>query len=132
MLVAWLEITAPLNKSLEPIAAPQITLLASDGTPIARNGAIVDEPVDIDTLPPHVVEAFLAIEDRRFYDHWGVDPRGIARAAFTGTGGGFTVSLAEPISPDLGVFAFVNHLTEIYTCASRGKAPDTSGTVSWV
>ena len=92
VLVAWLAITAPLNKSLEPIAAPQITLLASDGTPIARNGAIVDEPVDIDTLPPHVVEAFLAIEDRRFYDHWGVDPRGIARAAFTGTGGGSTIT----------------------------------------
>ncbi|EDL48986.1 transglycosylase domain-containing protein [Erythrobacter sp. SD-21] len=91
-LVAWLAITAPLNKSLEPIAPPQITLLASDGTPIARNGAVVDEPVDIDTLPPHVVEAFLAIEDRRFYDHWGVDPRGIARAAFTGTGGGSTIT----------------------------------------
>lgn len=92
VLVAWLAITAPLNKSLEPIAPPQITLLASDGTPIARNGAVVDEPVDIDTLPPHVVEAFLAIEDRRFYDHWGVDPRGIARAAFTGTGGGSTIT----------------------------------------
>ena len=91
-LVAWLAVTAPLNKSLEPIAPPQITLLASDGTPIARNGAVVDEPVDIDTLPPHVVEAFLAIEDRRFYDHWGVDPRGIARAAFTGTGGGSTIT----------------------------------------
>lgn len=92
VLVAWLAITAPLNKSLEPIAPPQITLLASDGTPIARNGAVVDEPVDIDALPPHVVEAFLAIEDRRFYDHWGVDPRGIARAAFTGTGGGSTIT----------------------------------------
>ena len=92
LLVAWLAITAPLSKSLEPIAPPQITLLASDGTPIARNGAVVDEPVDIDTLPPHVVEAFLAIEDRRFYSHWGIDPRGIARAAFTGTGGGSTIT----------------------------------------
>ena len=92
LLVAWLAVTAPLNKSLQPIAPPQVTLLAADGTPIARNGAITDEPVDIDTLPPHVVEAFLAIEDRRFYDHWGVDPRGIARAAVTGTGGGSTIT----------------------------------------
>ncbi|MDP4574737.1 transglycosylase domain-containing protein [Qipengyuania sp. G39] len=92
LLVGWLAITAPLSKSLEPIAPPQITLLAADGTPIARNGAIVDEPVDVDTLPPHVVEAFLAIEDRRFYDHWGVDPRGIGRAIFTGTGGGSTIT----------------------------------------
>ncbi|WP_341711501.1 transglycosylase domain-containing protein [Erythrobacter sp.] len=92
VLVAWLAITAPLSKSLEPIAAPQVTLLAADGTPIARNGAVTDEPVKVADLPPHVVEAFLAIEDRRFYDHWGVDPRGIARAAFTGTGGGSTIT----------------------------------------
>ncbi|UOR15376.1 transglycosylase domain-containing protein [Qipengyuania aquimaris] len=92
LLVAWLAVTAPLGKSLEPIAPPQITLLAADGTPIARNGAITDEPVDVSKLPPHVVEAFLAIEDRRFYSHWGVDPRGIARAAVTGTGGGSTIT----------------------------------------
>ena len=92
LLFAWLAITAPLSKSLEPIAAPQITLLAADGTPIARNGAITDEPVEVAKLPPHVVEAFLATEDRRFYSHWGIDPRGIARAAFTGTGGGSTIT----------------------------------------
>ena len=80
-VVAWLAITAPLGKSLEPVAPPQITLLASDGTPIARSGASVDAPVDVAKLPDHVVGAFLAIEDRRFYSHWGVDPRGIARAA---------------------------------------------------
>lgn len=90
-IVGWLAITAPLSKSLEPIAPPQITLLAADGTPIARNGAITAEPVRVDALPPHVVEAFLAIEDRRFYYHWGVDPRGVARA-LTGTGGGSTIT----------------------------------------
>lgn len=91
-LVGWLAVTAPLSKSLEPIAAPQITLLASDGTPIARSGAMVDEPVEVDDLPDHVVQAFLAIEDRRFYSHWGVDPRGIARAIWTGRGGGSTIT----------------------------------------
>lgn len=92
LLVAWLAVTAPLSKSLEPIAAPQITLLASDGTPIARQGAMVAEPVEVEKLPPHVIEAFLAIEDRRFYSHWGVDPRGIARAVWTGNGGGSTIT----------------------------------------
>src|SRR3546814_3680491 len=42
LLVGWLAITAPLSKSLEPIAPPALTLLASDGTPNARTGAIVD------------------------------------------------------------------------------------------
>ncbi|UYV14302.1 transglycosylase domain-containing protein [Porphyrobacter sp. ULC335] len=91
-LVGWLTITAPLSKSLEPIAPPQVTLLASDGTPIARQGAVVEAPVKVKDLPPHVVQAFLAIEDRRFYSHWGIDPRGIARAAWTGYGGGSTIT----------------------------------------
>ena len=92
LLVAWLAITAPLNKSLQPIAAPQITLLASDGTPIARKGAMVEDPVEAEKLPDHVIQPFLAIEDRRFYSHWGVDPRGVARAVFTGHGGGSTIT----------------------------------------
>ena len=91
-LVGWLAITAPLSKSLEPIAPPQVTLLASDGTPIARQGAVVEAPVKIKDLPPHVAQAFIAIEDRRFYSHWGIDPRGIARAAWTGYGGGSTIT----------------------------------------
>ena len=92
LLIGWLTVTAPLSKSLEPIAPPQVTLLASDGTPIARQGAIVEAPVKVADLPPHVVQAFIAIEDRRFYSHWGIDPRGIARAAWTGYGGGSTIT----------------------------------------
>ena len=98
LMVAYLAITAPLSKSLEPIAPPQITLLTSDGEPIARNGAVVDEPVKIEDLPDHVPQAFMAIEDRRFYSHWGVDPRGLARAIWnnltgsSGTQGGSTIT----------------------------------------
>ncbi len=92
LLIAWLTFTAPLSKSLEPIVPPQITLLASDGTPIARSGAMVGAPVELEKLPDHVAQAFIAIEDRRFYSHWGVDPRGVARAAWTGVGGGSTIT----------------------------------------
>lgn len=87
---AWLAVTAPLSKSLRPPAPPSITLLAADGTPIARRGAVIAAPVDVTKLPDHVAQAFIAIEDRRFYSHWGVDPRGIARAFFhnlTSSGG---------------------------------------------
>ncbi len=81
LTVLWLLFTAPLSKSLEPIAPPELTLLASDGTPIARNGAVVEPPVEAKKLPAHVKNAFIAIEDRRFYSHWGIDPRGMVRAA---------------------------------------------------
>lgn len=80
--VAWLAIVAPPSRTLRPIAPPSVTLLASNGSLISRRGAVTDSPVDVRRLPAHVSEAFLAIEDRRFYRHIGVDPRGIARAAW--------------------------------------------------
>lgn len=83
LTIVWLALTAPLSKSLQPIAPPQITLVSADGRPIARHGAIVDKPVEVAKLPRHVTQAFIAIEDRRFYSHWGVDPLGIARALWT-------------------------------------------------
>ncbi len=107
LLVGWLAVTAPLSKSLEPIVPPQITLLAADGTPIARNGAIVDTPVKIAELPPHVAEAFLAIEDRRFYSHWGIDPRGIARAVWANMTGGRPQG-GSTITQQLAKFTFLN------------------------
>ncbi|WP_420137532.1 transglycosylase domain-containing protein [Sphingomonas sp.] len=78
--VAWLAIVAPPSRTLRPIVPPSVTLLASNGSLISRRGAVTDSPVDVRKLPDHVSEAFLAIEDRRFYRHTGVDPRGIARA----------------------------------------------------
>jgi penicillin-binding protein 1A len=78
--VAWLALTAPLSKSLQPPAPPSITLLSAEGKPIARRGADIAAPVDVTKLPKHVAGAFIAIEDRRFFGHMGVDPRGILRA----------------------------------------------------
>ena len=105
--IIWLLITAPLSKSLQPIAPPQITLLAADGTPIARNGAVVASPVEIDNLPPHVVNAFLAIEDRRFYSHWGVDPRGLARALWANISGDGMTQGGSTITQQLAKISFL-------------------------
>lgn len=107
LAILWLAVTAPLSKSLQPIAPPRITLLASDGTPIARNGAIVDKPVDVSTLPPHVVQAFLSIEDRRFYSHWGIDPRGLARAAWSNAFGSGMTQGGSTITQQLAKFTFL-------------------------
>lgn len=106
-LVAWLAITAPLSKSLEPIAPPEITLLAADGTPIARSGAVVEEPVVVDRLPDHVVQAFLAIEDRRFYSHWGIDPRGLARALWANVSGDSGMQGGSTITQQLAKISFL-------------------------
>jgi penicillin-binding protein 1A len=105
--ILWLAITAPLSKSLQPIAPPQLTLTADNGQPIARNGAIVDSPVEMKDLPPHVAQAFMAIEDRRFYSHWGVDPRGLARALWSNVTGNGMKQGGSTITQQLAKFTFL-------------------------
>ncbi|MFL6744210.1 MAG: transglycosylase domain-containing protein [Sphingomicrobium sp.] len=78
--IAWLVITAPLSRALEPLDDPALLFVSADGHEIARRGAIKEAPVDVDQLNPLTAAAFVAIEDRRFYRHWGVDPRGVGRA----------------------------------------------------
>jgi penicillin-binding protein 1A len=106
VIFVWLAFTAPLSKSLQPIAPPRVTLLSADGQPIARKGAVIDRPVKAQDLPPHVKQAFLAIEDRRFYSHWGIDPRGLARAAWNNMGSGGTQG-GSTITQQLAKFTFL-------------------------
>ncbi|HEX8841726.1 MAG TPA: transglycosylase domain-containing protein [Sphingomicrobium sp.] len=84
----WLVVTAPLSRALEPLPDPAVLLLSDDGHAIARRGAVKEEPVDVTKLNPLTAAAFVAIEDRRFYRHWGIDPRGIGRAMFANLRGG--------------------------------------------
>jgi len=78
--IIWLIITAPLGRALEPLEDPAMLLLSQEGRPIARRGAIKDEPIEVAKLDPMTPAAFIAIEDRRFRTHWGIDPRAIGRA----------------------------------------------------
>lgn len=105
--VAWLALTAPLSKSLQPIAPPSITLLDTDGNPIARRGAVIADPVDAAKLPKYVGEAFMAIEDRRFETHWGVDPRGIMRALVHNVSGSGGAQGGSTITQQLAKNAFL-------------------------
>ena len=109
LIVAWLAITAPLSKSLQPIAAPTLTLVSAEGEPIARRGADIREPVRIAELPDHVPQAFIAIEDRRFQDHLGISLRGIARAAWRNMGAGGVREGGSTITQQLAKISFLTH-----------------------
>ena len=62
---------------------PIVTVLAADGTELARHGDDYGTAVTVADLPVYLPRAFLATEDRRFYDHAGIDPIGLARALTT-------------------------------------------------
>ncbi len=62
---------------------PSVVVLDRDGEELAARGARYGEQAKIEDLPPYLIKAFLATEDRRFYDHHGVDLKGVLRAFIT-------------------------------------------------
>ena len=87
---------------------PGMTYLDAYGELLATRGAYHGDPVTLEELPPYLVNAFLATEDRRFYRHYGVDPRGIARALFVNWRAGRLVQGGSTITQQLAKNLFLN------------------------
>jgi penicillin-binding protein 1A len=69
----------PIDQLAVPKRPPNIAILASDGTLLANRGETGGRTVTLKELPNYLPSAFVAIEDHRFYSHFGIDPLGIAR-----------------------------------------------------
>jgi penicillin-binding protein 1A len=81
-VVVWVGAHLPAIQSLEiPKRPPTIEIVGMDGSMLAQRGEMAGANVSLKDLPPYLPKAFIAIEDRRFYSHYGVDPWGILRAA---------------------------------------------------
>ena len=79
--VAYVGAHLPPIQSMEiPKRPPSIQILDVQGHALARRGDMAGEVLALKELPSYVPKAFIAIEDRRFYEHYGVDPYGIVRA----------------------------------------------------
>jgi penicillin-binding protein 1A len=70
----------PIDQLAIPKRPPNIAILGEDGTLLANRGDTGGAAIRFADLPPYLPKAFIAIEDRRFYSHHGVDPVGIFRA----------------------------------------------------
>ncbi|RWE71860.1 transglycosylase domain-containing protein [Mesorhizobium sp.] len=71
-----------------PDRAPNIKIVSVDGALIANRGASGGEAVGLHEMSPYIPQAVVAIEDRRFYSHFGIDPIGLSRAMVTNLIGG--------------------------------------------
>src|SRR4029453_9562077 len=87
---------------------PAVLVESDDGRPIALRGAIKEAPVDVARLNPLTPAAFVAIEDRRFYRHWGVDPRGIGRAMMANMRGGGVKQGGSTLTQQLAKTSFLS------------------------
>jgi penicillin-binding protein 1A len=85
-----------------------VTIKALNGTVLQQVGDATRERVAIDKIPPYVVNAFIASEDRRFYQHKGVDYQGILRAVARNVTSGGLMEGGSTITQQLARMVFLN------------------------
>jgi penicillin-binding protein 1A len=97
--IVWVGAHLPPIQSLEiPKRPPTIQIVGLNGRVLATRGDMGGAAVPLDELPSYLPKAFIAIEDRRFYSHHGIDPIGLVRAVIANafhrglTQGGSTIT----------------------------------------
>ena len=108
---ASVALTPPdLSSRLPPIVRePQITYVDRAGTVLGVRGGRFAPPVDLARLPAYVPAAFVSIEDRRFYEHSGFDPVGMARAVMSDITKGKAREGASTITQQLARNLYLNN-----------------------
>ncbi len=90
-----------------PDREPGIMLLAADGSVLAQQGSFYGDEVRIGDLPDYVPNALIAIEDRRFRSHFGVDPIGLVRAMVANARAGRIVQGGSTLTQQLAKNLFL-------------------------
>lgn len=109
LLLAWYAQELPsITKEAEFQRKTSITIKAADGSVLTRYGEVMGNSVTTEDIPPHLIYAVLAIEDRRFYYHFGIDPLGLLRAVFVNIGNGGVVQGGSTISQQLAKNLFLS------------------------
>lgn len=85
----------------------RVTILGADGARLTDRGTSQGRPVTVKDLPEHLVQAVIAVEDRRFFHHFGLDPIGIARAAYANWRADAVVQGGSTITQQLAKIVFL-------------------------
>ena len=106
--IAYVAHDLPDSDSLTgPKSAPAVTFLAADGSMLARFGAHWGEFVEVREMSPLLPQAVVAIEDRRFYEHGGMDVIGVLRAVWRNITSGSLREGGSTITQQLAKIAFL-------------------------
>jgi penicillin-binding protein 1A len=96
-----------IDQVAEASRKPSVTLLAANGSRLATYGDLYGEKVSLGDLPKTLPHAVLAVEDRRFYYHPGLDPLGLARAMVANVQAGRIVQGGSTITQQLAKNLFL-------------------------
>ena len=110
LALAWFAYDLPdVEQATRLPRAPSLTIEARDGSFLGAVGDLYGEPVQLADLPPYLPNAFIAIEDRRFRSHWGVDLTGIARALYVNVMSGELRQGGSTITQQVAKNLFLTH-----------------------
>src|ERR1700710_857084 len=105
------------------------TFLEADGEEAGHRGAVVGERLKLEDMPPYLPAAFIAMEDRRFYYHNGIDPLGLGRALLLDLRARHWVAGGSTISQQTAKIVYTNQqrtmsrkLTELIDAAGLEKS----------
>ncbi|WP_185984058.1 transglycosylase domain-containing protein [Aureimonas mangrovi] len=107
VVVGYFAMTLPQEAWVVPDRPPNVKIVSFDGELLADRGLTGGQAVSLDQMSPYIPQAVIAIEDRRFYDHFGVDPIGIARAFFENVSAGDTVQGGSTLTQQLAKNVFL-------------------------
>ncbi|MBX5157074.1 PBP1A family penicillin-binding protein [Rhizobium sp. NZLR8] len=100
-ILVWALKDVPWSEIRDGTLKPVVVLETADGAPLVRQGPYQGPYARYDQFPPHLIDAVLSIEDRRFMGHFGIDPRGIARALLRNLEAGSVVEGGSTITQQL-------------------------------
>ena len=91
-----------------PDRPPNVRIVSVNGQLMANRGVTGGEALSLSEMSPYIPEAVMAIEDRRFYYHFGVDPIGLTRAVVTNVLSGHTIQGGSTLTQQLAKNLFLS------------------------